>query len=422
MANKKRFTKLAVLSLLGMIGLTACSSEVIAKPDGYSTDTIVDLTHAGEDVTVFDNYMKGIYEDIRDGALASDVLNDLLYQYSISVLGRYNKVISDKKASSGTTDNGLTLKLAARYAGGNCTAEQTAELKVFIRDHKAYWSVNADGKRVNDQGEVVADDTLDASASEIQRVKSKWDAIEERIAEAMYKRASEGNFKYRGKFQERSFLKDLRTSLYGVSTYIGKDIEYTFVEGSGKLFEGLLDVDVLEKDVFEHFLHREYYQSHFALDDDETAEETINFIEEEIIPDVYRQLLVEQYLFDEAYYVLGRSVARKVNVLAIAPNQNAKYTYANNLLMNKFVKDYIFAYSDSEEYQVIYGSNSEDPVKDAFDRISDMWKGVDLASYSASGTPLDKMAATLRAFWRTSSLRTGRPLRPLRSTTTFLPA
>jgi hypothetical protein len=399
MANKKSFTKLAVLSLLGVLGLTACSSEVVAKPSGYDDDTVIKLEDAGgNEVTVYDNLMQGIYDEIRDGALADDVLDKLLYQYSISVLGRYNNVVSTKDVNSDGVNN-TTLKEAAKIADkiATATAAEKTILNAFIKDHKAYWSVDADGNRTDDAGNVIANDTEVAGEKEISRVIAKWDTIEERIAEAMYKEITVGTYSYRNRFQERKFLISLKGALHNVESYKNKDVETSFVEGSGKLFEGLLDVKVEDKDVFEHFLHREYYQANYGLDETETENQAIDYVETEIIPDVYRQLLIEQYLFDEAYYVLGRSMARKVNVLAIAPNTNKKYSGGANFLMNKFVKDYVFAKEGTEAYNAIYGTNAS--VKDAFDMISTIWKGVNLESYNGSSTnDLEKMAASLRDF------------------------
>lgn len=404
MANKKSFTKLAVLSLLGIFSLAACSSEVIAKPTGYKDDTIVDLVdEAGNSVDVYDNLMKGIYDDIRDGSLATDVLDKLLYQYSISVLGKYNKVISDKDVSYEGQAEEITLKQAALAdahvnAGSNTPAELEL-LNRFIRDHKAYWSTNANGERVNDANEVIPNDTLEAGEKERARVSGKWNAIEERIAKAMYKTIKEGAYSERNLFEERSLLISLKTDLFGVDTYKNKEVEEVFDKTSGKMFKGMLDVAVEEEDVFEHFLHRDFYQSHYGLEDEETADQAINYIEKEIIPDVYRQLLVEQYLFDEAYYVLGRSVARKVNVISIAPNANAKYTEATTMLMTKFVKDYVFAKPSSDNAKAIYGDAEGCGVKEAFDAISNLWTGVGLETYNAaSADPIESMVGTLRDY------------------------
>lgn len=398
MANKKSFTKLAVLSLLGFLGLTACSSEVVAKPSGYDNDTVVDLKDAeGNEVTVYDNLMKGIYDIIREGALADDVLEELLYQYSISVLGRYNNVISDKYVSTTDTTNTTTLKEAtkiARKVETDRTAAEKTTLNEFIKSHKAYWSVDIDGNRTNDAGEIIPNDTLEAGQQEIDRVKEKWNTIEERIAEAMYQEIKDNaSYSYRNKFRERSFLIELKSGLYGVKSYKDAGVE---------MYEGLLEADVEAKDVFDHFLHRDNYQQNWKLDATETVDQTINYIEEEIIPDVYRQLLVEQYLFDEAYYVLGRSMARKVNILAIAPNNNKKYNQGSNFLMNKFVKDYVFAAPGSNEYDALYGTDAS--IKDAFTTVSDIWKGVELNTYDGASTNnLEKMAYNLREFLLTNN-------------------
>ncbi len=395
MANKKLFPKLCVLSLLGVFGLSACSSEVIAKPNGYDNETIVDFKNEGE--KVYGNLLKDIYDEIRDGSLAGDVLNELLYQYSISVLGRYNKVISDKDVSpaiSGETTLKEAARIAAKVKSNSATTAEVDTLNTFIQTHKAYWSVNAEGERTDDNNVVIADDTSKAGEKEIQRVLSKWDSIEGRIAKAMYDKIASNAYSYRNIFHERKLLIALRGDLYGVATYDKEESMLNAALEEGKLFQGLLDVSVEPEEVFDHFLHREYYQENFGLNDAETATQTINYVEDQIIPDIYRQLLVEQYLFDEAYYVLGRSSARKVNILAIAPTANEKYGEASNYLMNRFVEEYIFAKPNSANYSTIYDANLQNGVKDAFNEISDMWKGVNLSNDAL----LSEMQKDLRSF------------------------
>ena len=86
MSNK--VTKILALSLLSVIGLTACDNKIQAKPSNYK-DPVVALTESEEEI--YHNIMSIIEDAYRDGNLASDVLDKILYTYSVSVFGRYNK-------------------------------------------------------------------------------------------------------------------------------------------------------------------------------------------------------------------------------------------------------------------------------------------------------------------------------------------
>ena len=87
MSNK--VTKVLALSLLSTIGLVACNNKIQAKPANYDSP-VVALTESEEEI--YHNLMSIIEDAYRDGTLPADVLDRILYTYSVSVFGRYNKV------------------------------------------------------------------------------------------------------------------------------------------------------------------------------------------------------------------------------------------------------------------------------------------------------------------------------------------
>ena len=355
MANKK-FVKVAALALLCTIGLTACDDSVIAKPTGYDKDAVIDI--AGED-DLYHNLASIVYDSYRDGSLAADVLDKVLYEYSVSMLGRYNKLCG---SSSGTT-----LKEAVAHADD---ADKTL-INKFVKEHKAYWSVNADGKRVNDAGDVVKDDA-DASAREIARVKEKWDSIEERIAEAMYAKISGGSYTERSLFSEKKFLKALKFDMKKVADYKNSA---TVVNA-----EQILDPDYEDKQVWEKFLTRNNYQQNFNLNEDETNN-TITYVEDEIIPTIYRTLLTEQYILDMTYNTLGRASARKINVFSITNND--KYDRAAGSLMNHLVNK--------------INTKDSDVTLASFKDYAKVWKGVGIDSTNTIAADLLSTGAFVSA-------------------------
>ena len=173
---RKNVIKFAAIALLSSFALTACNDEIIAKPTGYDDDSPV-VTIEGFNGTVYNNTFTDIYDSIRSGSLASDVLDQLLYQYSVSVFGNYNvvtaKKISQNKFGETTLKAavaGLDLDADDNPTGGNDVA------KAFIKTHSAYWTKNKDGKRVDDQNKEV-DENADPSLSEYARLNNKWKTI-----------------------------------------------------------------------------------------------------------------------------------------------------------------------------------------------------------------------------------------------------
>ena len=307
MKNKKLIV--LALSAIGILGLTACD-EIIAKPNDYDNNLITVEGYTGD---IYNNAISVVYDSIRSGNVGSDVLNELLYSYSITTFGYYNKSVSPAPAE-GT----ITLEDAYKNIIENSADKSTA--KAFIEAHKAYWTLDEDGNRVEDE------------AGEFARVTAKWNTIEERIAENLYDAIKGAGYSDRNIFYELKFLRALHVALENVPDpdAIGFD--------KSKLYEGILDPEIEAEDVFiktvtegdqeveKGFLHKEYYQS-----------ENFHYVEDKIIPTIYRQLLNEQYLLDETYNTLGRSYARKVNIIKIADNKDTPK--ASDYLMKQLVKE-----------------------------------------------------------------------------------
>ena len=366
---RKNVIKIAAIALLSAFALTACDDEIIAKPTGYDDNSPV--VNVGTDV--YNNNFKDIYDSIRDGNLPSDVLDELLYQYSVSVFGSYNKITANQKTSSLSEE--ITLKQAVNSAVNG----DKADANKFIKAHKAFWTKNKDGKRVDDNYNEIGENEAeaDASVSEYARLEEKWNTIEKRIAQKLYASISGGAYSERNIFQEKRFLNSLAASIENKV----KDPTTAGIE----LFEGVLTPAVEDYDIFnekkrdgevneigkteditggmDYILHRDNYQYNGRLNQDESAADNkITYVEDKIIPDIYRQLLVEQYLLDESYSTLGRTAARHISVLAIKKNVN--YAKGAVDLMNTFVKDTIFDPTRTTKVTL-----------DTFKMVSNAWTG-----------------------------------------------
>ena len=325
----RKFKKFLTIAMLSTIGLTACNNEIHAKPSDHDND----LLTFSEDTDIYNNIVEIIEDSYRDGSLAGDVLDEVLYQYSVSVFGRYNRVASPFNLG----EDEITLKEAANAVAKNDTT--TADK--FINEHKAYWSINDDGERIKNDQE-----------TERERVTAKWNTIEDRISIELYDDIIGGTYSDRGEFSERKYLASLRAGLHKVANYK----EVTTKEGI------IFTPDIENDEVFstDGYLTREFYQSNYALDAKEVEGATISYVEDEIIPSIYRTLLVEQYLISESYNTLGRSYARNVNILSLT--KKSDHDGVTNLMKN-FVKANFSAKADAV-------------TLDDFKEVSDAYKGV----------------------------------------------
>ena len=370
MSNKK-FAKLAVLSLLGMFALTGCSDddEIKSLPSNYNDPVI---TIDDETEKIHNNLISVIADQFQEGDLPSKTLDKVLYKYAQSVYGAYNKVTLDEKEAGVTT-----LKEAARIASrinNNATEDETAKLYAFIRSHKVFWKYNEKDEHVKFDGTVVSDDkTFEPCLEEIENVISKFEYIEKLIAENMYTKATTGSYTSKHFFKEYEFVK----SLYDAGE---KVIHYKSVKDDANIKPLIIDYTVEEKDVFsEGILHREFYQTNFGLDEDETADvgsgadaHQYHYIEEQIVPQIYADLLVEQYLLDEESNAVKQSRARQINVIKI--EKNGEFDIAADYLIQELV-DEIYSKKPNGQY-LAFVDEDHNVFEAMFEKYEDISKGL----------------------------------------------
>ena len=357
---RKNILKISALAVLSVFTLASCSDDVIAKPNGYEDKNSPVVTITGYNGEIYNNTVTDIYDSYRSSSLAQDALNELLYQYSMSVFGNYNLITASKVTDNPYGD--ITLKAAVKGLNADAS-DGSSDTKTFIKEHSAYWTKNKAGHRVDDNNKEVADDA-DPSKSEYARLNNKWKTIEKRIAEKLYSAISGGSYSDRNVFKEEKYLRALAV-----------DIENNVrsLSANDDLFEGILTSKVEDYQVFEvktedingvedFILHRQNYQSNAGVNEDEKLDQDATYVEDKMIPDIYRQLLVEQYILDESYDTLGRTSARHIDVLAIAKNNNYAKGAVN--LMNTFVKETIFDKDRADDIDL-----------DSFKAVSNAWVG-----------------------------------------------
>lgn len=353
MSSKKKFSKLAVLSVLGLLALTACDDdEIVAKPSNYE-DPIIEI--AGSEEEIPNNVFSVIYDALHDGAVDAEVLSRVLYEFSQSIYGSYNSI---------TASNSKETTLEKAYKNAMDDSTDKTVVNDFIKKHKVYWLRDEEGRHINDKGDEVDDETFTPCESERQNVIARWQTIATRVAENMYKKCNTGTYKERDYyFDELKFLKSLFES--------GEKVDYHAAKAArekGKLPKVIIDYLYEEESVFEKqddgitVLHLAYYQNHAKGKD-------ITYIEDKIIPDVYNALLVEQYLLDEELASVRNSRARYINVLKLE-----KYSgFMNNAdaLIDSLVED-IYAIAPTGDHVSI----QQDKIDDLFEAYETVSKGI----------------------------------------------
>lgn len=336
-------TKFIPLLLAPALLLASCSSEILSTPTDNDNPLIVGSDGSPLTQEIYNNIKSIVYDAMRDnGTLASEVLDEILYQVAISVFGDYNTL----------TD--LYGKLVL-VSGQENTYQTNTEIDEFINSHSAYWVKDADGNRLTDQT---------SKNKEYIRFKESFERIQERIAERFYSDITSGSYLRNGYFYETDYLMSLRNSINNVANPLDQT-------NRSLLHDKYLIVPEIEEDeVFTYDWEEEgKLNGLLTLSLYENEELGYNYVSNTFIPDIYRNLLVEQYLFDNNYSTLGRAYAREVNIITIANRESSPLLASN--LMNAYVDNYINT------------DNAEVAQNASFDIISAAYRGVNVPDVGA---------------------------------------
>lgn len=344
MATKSN--KLFLIAILAAFGLTACSDDIASYPkDGA-------ILPPSEKQEIYNNELSSIYEQIRDGSLASDVLDKLLYEYANTIFGRY----SVNAPSYSTNDSNE--KTLSQVANGS-----KADKEAYVKLHKAFWPETT----------VPENPTDSQLATAVAKLEAIYQSVEDRIAEALYSKISSGTYSEHNIFSEEKFL----ASLY----FDGKQVQD--YRNAPAAYEGLIPGELEGKDVFdEGILQKEYYYS-----DDNT------YALEENIESIYRELLIEQYITDKSYTTLGRSYARKVNVLSLKVDSANKGDVP--ALVNYLVDNVIASKNGANKLTVAADDrHGEEAVEELYETVGRIMKGLP-DYFDDTSADYDELAKTI---------------------------
>lgn len=300
MTNKKKGLFLTLVAASAFV-LSSCN-EVTALPKFYE-DPII-LNDDGTKTDVYQNIMSLIYDALTSSSdNPKKVLDEMMYVIAVDQFGSFAEVE----------------ELAAKDANA-------AEVRTFIEAHDNVY---------RDENDAEADKV----ANEFARLVHFKDTMDYRIKEVFHDAATGGSYSKRSRFDEEKYAVSLVGDLY--------DIEGVFEDATVWYKDVLVTPDVEVEDIV-NFVHIDRYQ---------------DYIERGVLPRLYREKLVEQFIYDNNYSSLGRTYAREVEYIKIVNNE--AYPSAAKSLINAFVDKYILDVNAADEVD--------------FEVLANAWRGIDLS-------------------------------------------
>ncbi len=309
----KNISLLALLSA-GALVLSGCSdTEVNAQPNWADEDIIV----SGIDEDTKDNLLGKIYDALEEGSTSAEkVKNDILVALSEGVYGTMDEI---NEVVALTADD--------------------AKSKSFIEEHEVYQLT--DNVEIINKGVVDGEMTYEKStysAAEVatlqhQNVINLKNSIDEAVNVAIYNDIIGGAYSDRNIFEEERYVQYLRSQMYSIDT-TGVTL------GEGLILpeyspEAIDATDLINIDIY------------------------TDYIERALLPEIFTNLLVQNYLMEERYSSIGRSYARELEYIHLAVDDSNKTSAL--LLLQEFVD-----------------ANLTSGTATDFEIVADAWRGTDL--------------------------------------------
>lgn len=273
--------------------LASCDS-VEALPNNYK-DPIIAETEGNE--AIYQNEMSVIYDAIASGK-NEKVVDEML------------KVISNAKYGTYYGEGGLREAYVASTGGDD------TKLLAFVKAHKAFYS-ESDSK--------VTSESFDLDKVAMERAKEFAKKVQDKINKHFVDEVKNESYRdEEGIYQEQKLAYSYYSQLYELA------ISYDDLKEESNFFNGFITSKVDEDNVGS-YVHFDYYK---------------DYIERKILPDVYKDKIVEDYILANNYSVLGRSYGRKVNIVKLS------YEVSNKTFADDLFRAYATAYiKDSSDTQ-----------------------------------------------------------------------
>lgn len=359
MKKKALLLTLATSTLL----LSSCGKISADFPNENDplTNSTIELDH---------NTLKVIYDSIKNSdSYESDVSSILTAAIAKEVIGDFSLVADETK--------GFRTVLIGYDVKEDGSATTDAEKTAFIESHPAYNNWEVSGYRLTLSEKAPIKEQFEARLESIKSI------IESQVITSLWNEANASDYKRNNRFYEVLFARHVYEQLYKVDILASElsnttleEVLYTnptytnhYNEGengefygfndtvedfhgltNGVLIDGTYDTTTEDgREKIKEVLHINYY---------------LDYINNTILPGIIKNLLVEQYIFEQQYTAIGNTQSRRVNYISITDNSEKDA----NAFLSSFIRDYIISTSET---------NKDLSIDDKFDIASTAWKGID---------------------------------------------
>lgn len=322
MNNKKLLTP---LFLAATFLLASCStSTIVSRPDWQNDPIIVD------DIGLKDNKMKSIYDAIKAlGDTNATVLKTVLFDIAKKNIGTFDelKEYSTKDISD-------------------------SKFQEFVKTHKAYqpkdnncWYMK---EGVKTQDTLSNEDSLKISQ---ELIKNQFTQLRLDILEKLFTDLKGADFVKDNLFSEDKFIMNLRKNMYDIPHPDVIDPEGTKLHKDSRILIKPVteDPDKLEEFITKHYLNLK------AIFTPEGAKDPqyiyTDYINRKILPDLYQTYLIQNYVNEQRYSNLGRSYARKVNMITVPASGDQREKVRS--MLNSFAKNTITETGKDYNFDVV---------------------------------------------------------------------
>lgn len=313
---------LAPLALVATFLLASCSSSTIVARPSWQDDKII------ENVDTKDNKMKIIYDAIKGlSDTNSNVLNKILFEIAQKYVG--------------------TPEELKNFSDDQYIVDHKEDFKNFVNTHDIYKPIDKYKIYKDTDGSIKKAECTEEDLDMISfnMIANKATELKENIYEKLFEEIKGGSYSTDNLFSEERYVMNLRKNLYnvpslqeikskGVTLYKdveliakGRDIDRF---GYGESWEDYVNTKILHVTNLPDF--GPSYDSVSPIYGD--------YINRKIIPDIYRTYLIQTYVREQRYSNLGRTYARKVNMITVA-NGGVSYKDYVKAMFNAFAKKYI---------------------------------------------------------------------------------
>ena len=301
MLNKK-LSKFLVLGLTAVM-LASCG-DVTAKPGYENGENILGDINLKDTGSEINNMLSTIYDAMHDSSTLStttiNVINEKLFE---TYYGTYTEIEAVVKAN------------------------KDADYEAFVNEHKAYQELDEEGNRVTA--------TAETKALEIARVKRSYNRIQNLISEKIVNTLTGSDYKdINGLFSEKLFALGVYKKLHKLDD---THVLWSDFVANHEFYEPILLLPNLElfdedtntwsdQDIIHISNNLGYYK---------------DYIENDILPEIYSHMLSEYYLYRNEYSSLGGKYARKATYISLTPNSKDIYNTKHADLINYFSRNNI---------------------------------------------------------------------------------